>query len=247
VLAGSASASAAGGDGDDDLDDEGSAARTAPVLTATPAAPSPPPLGAYVVRPGDTLWSIAQRAGRSVANVAGVNGLDPSRPLLPGTVLKLPEWTPPQSAMPAPRFVPWAAPYPTAERVTGAQIAQIAAAGGVPPSLAKAVGWQESGWNNALVSSANARGVMQIIPGTWDWIQRTLTGGAPLSPASALDNVRGGVLYLHSLLAASGGDPAMAAAGYYQGLQSVRQQGMFPDTRRYVSSVLALQRRFGGP
>jgi hypothetical protein len=38
----------------------------------------------------------------------------------------------------------------------------------------------------------------------------------------------------------------MAAAGYYQGLQSVRDRGMYDDTKRYVDNVLALRSRFGG-
>ena len=38
----------------------------------------------------------------------------------------------------------------------------------------------------------------------------------------------------------------MAAAGYYQGLQSVRQHGLFPDTQAYVNNVMALRQRFGG-
>jgi hypothetical protein len=89
--------------------------------------------------------------------------------------------------------------------------------------------------------------VMQILPGTWDWIQRTLVpGGAPLDPASATDNVRGGVLMLRSLLNSTGGDPAMAAAGYYQGLPSVEQNGVYPDTQQYIDSVMALRQRFGG-
>ena len=57
-------------------------------------------------------------------------------------------------------------------------------------------------------------------------------------------NVRGGVLLLHSLLNSTGGDPAMAAAGYYQGLSSVQRYGMFNDTKAYVRSVLALRNRF---
>jgi hypothetical protein len=44
----------------------------------------------------------------------------------------------------------------------------------------------------------------------------------------------------------AGGDPSLAAAGYYQGLQSVEQNGMYPSTRQYVNSVLALQQRYGG-
>jgi soluble lytic murein transglycosylase-like protein len=131
--------------------------------------------------------------------------------------------------------------------VSASEVGSIANANGVPASLAQAIGWQESGFNNDLVSNAGARGVMQILPGTWDWIQRTLTAGTPLADASASSNVRGGVLLLHSLLQATGGDPAMAAAGYYQGLPSVQQNGMYSDTQQYVNSVMALRQRFGGP
>jgi soluble lytic murein transglycosylase-like protein len=112
--------------------------------------------------------------------------------------------------------------------------------------LAEAIAGQESGFNNDLVSSADARGVMQILPGTWQWIQHSLDTGPPLASASAADNVRGGVLMLHSLLDATGGDPAMAAAGYFQGLPSVQQNGIYRDTQQYVQNVLALERQFGG-
>ena len=88
---------------------------------------------------------------------------------------------------------------------------------------------------------------MQILPGTWAWIQNTLAqGGPPLAPASAADNVRGGVLMLRSLLNSTGGDPALAAAGYYQGLPSVQQNGMYSSTQQYVNDVLALRSQFGG-
>jgi soluble lytic murein transglycosylase-like protein len=88
---------------------------------------------------------------------------------------------------------------------------------------------------------------MQILPGTWSWIQQSLDqGGPPLAPASAADNVRGGVLLLHSLLNSTGGDPSMAAAGYYQGLPSVQQNGVYPSTQQYVNSVMALENQFGG-
>ena len=45
---------------------------------------------------------------------------------------------------------------------------------------------------------------------------------------------------------ASSCDQSLAAAGYYQGLGSVRAHGMYTDTRRYVRNVMALQTRFGG-
>ena len=96
-----------------------------------------------------------------------------------------------------------------------------------------------------MVSSTGATGVMQIEPGTWNYIQSNL-GGPTLAPGSATDNVRGGVLLLHSLLSQTGGDPALAAAGYYQGLASVQAHGMYADTQQYVNNVMALRQRFGG-
>jgi hypothetical protein len=67
-----------------------------------------------------------------------------------------------------------------------------------------------------------------------------------LSPSSATDNVRGGALMLHSLLDSTGGNEAMAAAGYYQGLPSVQQNGLYSDTQQYVNSVMSLAHQFGG-
>ena len=131
--------------------------------------------------------------------------------------------------------------------MSAGEIGSIAAANGVSPSLAEAIGWQESGFNNGLVSSTGATGVMQIEPGTWQYIGQNLATPPPLSSASASDNVRGGVLLLHSLLGQTGGDPSLAAAGYYQGLASVRRNGMYADTQRYVNDVMALRSRFGGP
>ena len=224
---------------------------------STVAASAPSGSGAYVVQPGDTLSAIAARAGMSLDSLAAANGLDPNGLLLSGRVLELsgsPAVTTQASgatAMSQPTGAPAEGsasrgPYTTAETVSPSEVGQIAAANGVPPSLAEAIAYQESGFNNALTSSADARGVMQILPGTWNWIGQTLAGPTPLQPASALSNVRAGVLLLHSLLQSTGGNPAEAAAGYYQGLSSVRQHGLYPDTQQYVNSVLALERRFGG-
>ena len=206
-----------------------------------------PPLGGYTVRPGDSLTSIAARSGVPMIAVANMNGVDPSKPLLIGTVLKLPTGANVSSSSPAPSntVVPNAPPYPTPERVSSTTISEIAAAHGVPSSLANAIGWQESGFNNDLVSSANARGVMQILPGTWSWINSNLTP-TPLNASSAADNVHAGVLYLGQLLRDTGYNIPETIASYYQGLESVRSEGMLPDTRQYVNSVMALRSRFGG-
>jgi LysM repeat protein len=234
------SGTAAGPDGDGDADDG----------VVGGGAGAPAPLGAHVVLPGETLSGIAARAGVSSRELAWMNGLSVSGPLLSGTALKLPSGAPnSQAAVPSGTStlrVPAAPPNATPGRVTSGEIASIAAANGVPPSLASAIGWQESGFNNGMVSSANARGVMQIMPGTWQWVQRNLAF-SPLDPNSATDNVKAGVLYLHRLLRDTGGDPSQAAAAYYQGLGSVRARGMLPETQRYVANVNALRSRFGGP
>jgi LysM repeat protein len=217
--------------------------------TGPSTSSGPPPLGGYTVRPGDSLSAIAAQAGVSVQQLAWMNGLNPDHYLLAGTVLKLPTGAQtPANPAPAPTatVVPQAAPNPTNERVTSSQIAQVAAQHGVPGGLASAIAWQESGFNNAMVSSANARGVMQIMPGTWDWVNRTLAGSNPLNPNSAIENVRGGVLYLRQLLRDFNGDQSLAAAAYYQGEGAVKSRGLYPETQQYVNSVNALRARFGG-
>ena len=228
---------------------------TAQLSSSTPtaaASAAPPPAGSYVVRAGDSLSAIAARSGVSTSQLAWMNGLDPARVLLSGTVLKLPSETAPAAAasapapVPAQRVVPTAAPNPTPGRVSASDIATVASQNGVSSSFAQAIAWQESGFNNGAVSSANARGVMQIMPGTWSWINQSLASRR-LDPNSAIDNVQAGALYLRQLLRDTGGDPAAAAAAYYQGLGSVRAHGMLPETQRYVSNVMALRSRFGGP
>src|SRR4051794_15228595 len=223
----------------------GSAPAAAPATTS--AAPSP--MGGYTVRPGDTLSGLAAGARVSVNAIAQMNGLNPGGVLLAGTVIKLPTGapTPARASQPAPaaKVVPVAAPEPSPARVGASDVQSVAAANGVSPSLATAIAWQESGFNNGMVSSANARGVMQVMPGTWDYVQKTLAT-RQLNPHSAADNVTAGVLYLKSLLNQTGGNESQAIAAYYQGLGALRSRGVFDDTAKYVANVQALRGRFGG-
>jgi len=229
-----------------------SVAEAAAALSGPAAQPqqqaAPPPAGSYTVQSGDTLTGIAARSGVTPGQVAFMNGLKVNAHVIAGTVLKLPTGAAPtrQPQPLAPQHVPNAEPYPTAGRVSSTEIAGIASSHGVPASLASAIAWQESGFNNALVSSANARGVMQILPGTWKWVEDNVAY-QQLNPSSAHENVHAGVLYLQTLLRDTGGDQATAAAAYYQGLGSVRHRGLLPETKQYVRDVLALRSRFGGP
>lgn len=229
----------------------GSAPAAAAPASSAPAASSaaPKPMGGYTVRPGDTLSGLAAGAGVSLSDMAAMNGLDPNGILVAGTVIKLPTGAPApaRAAEPAPakKVVPVAAPEPTATRVGATDVQSVASQHGVSPSLATAIAWQESGFNNAMVSSANARGVMQVMPGTWDYVQQNLAQ-RQLNPNSAHDNVTAGVLYLKQLLNQTGGDESAAIAAYYQGLGALRSRGVFDDTKRYVANVQALRGRFGG-
>jgi N-acetylmuramoyl-L-alanine amidase len=237
-------------------------------LVAAVQGVSPAAAGAAVphtVVPGETLWSIAAANNFTTRSLAAYNGLPESAQVVVGTTIQIPgegeaaaalggaaPAAAPTPAQPAagpstpPAVSPGGGePQTTNERTSAGEIGSIAAAHGESPSLAAGIAWQESGFDNSLTSTANARGVMQILPGTWDFIQSNLAGYA-LSPASARENVHAGVMYLNWLRRQTG-DETTAVASYYQGLGSVRADGLFPETQRYVQSVMAHRSRFGSP
>lgn len=111
---------------------------------------------------------------------------------------------------------------------------------GVPPELALAIAWQESGWQQRRVSSAGALGVMQVMPDTGRWMR--WYAGRPLRLRDTHDNVQAGILTLRTLRGWTRRDNT-AIAAYYQGLGAVRQHGYFRDTAAYVRAVRAHERR----
>ncbi|MEJ5945868.1 LysM peptidoglycan-binding domain-containing protein [Pseudokineococcus basanitobsidens] len=231
-----------------------------PAAAPTPAAPAQP--GSYVVRPGDTLSTIARRQGTTVAALRQVNpGVGADGLIRVGQRLSVPGGS--TSAAPAGAPVPStflgrtyppsttgsatanrdalrARPVPSREEMRALVVA-TARRWGVDPSLAQAVAFQESGFNMRAVSPANAVGVMQVIPSSGRWAADL--AGEDIDLLDPQDNVTAGVVILRSLVR-SAPDQATAIAGYYQGLGSVRSRGMYPDTRRYVASVQTLQRQY---
>lgn len=185
------------------------------------------------VRPGDTLHSIAQRYGVSRARVIKANGLSLNPTLTPGRRLRI-------TAVPAAGVGVGADTGATTRTRARRMIVDTARRHGVDPSLALAVGWQESGWNQRVVSSAGAIGVMQCLPSTGRWVGEQL--GRRLDLHHTQDNITCGVALLRGLLRSTTSERE-AIAGYYQGLASVRSRGMYTDTRAYVASVLALKAR----
>jgi soluble lytic murein transglycosylase-like protein len=117
-----------------------------------------------------------------------------------------------------------------------------AQAQGVDPALALAVASAESDFDPAAVSRTGAVGVMQLMPRTAAWLGKRL--GRSLDRANLADNIAGGVAFLRYLLAATPGDPHTAIGAYYQGLDSVRRDGFFPDTTAYMEKVVMRQAQF---
>ena len=108
---------------------------------------------------------------------------------------------------------------------------------GVDPGLSRAVAWMESGFQQHVVSSVGAVGVMQLLPDTWAWLDELI---GVRTPRTYEGNVRAGVRYLRWLLDEFDGNRRLALAGYYQGAAAVRDRGLFDDTKRYVTLVLRL-------
>jgi N-acetylmuramoyl-L-alanine amidase len=182
------------------------------------------------VRPGDTLSALAHQHGTTVGALVAANQLpDPDR-IRAGQQLQLPA-APTATAVPADRAA------------VGQLIEQVARERGWSPALVKALAWQESGWTQQAVSSAGAIGIMQVMPDTGRFVSRELVG-RDLDLRDPHDNVVAGVAFLQHLWELTDGDVELTLAGYYQGLRSVREQGMYPDTERYIANILALRDRF---
>jgi len=232
---------------------------------AASAAPAPAAVAAartstaYVVRSGDTVSAVAKKYGTSVAAIVAANGLDKRAMIRIGQTLTVPV----ASTAPAPASVGntfagrtyadhvvaaananlatlKSAPVPTKAQMQ-AKIAATARAMGVDPALAQAVAFQESGFNHSVVSPANAIGAMQVIPSSGEWASQLV--GRKLNLVNPDDNVVAGVAILRSLVK-NAPDLPTAIAGYYQGATSVKRNGMFADTRRYVANVQTHMTRF---
>ena len=192
-----------------------------------PVAARRAPQVRYSVRVGDTLTAIATHYHTTTALLARANALDPSKVLFAGARLLIP--TASHAAIIVDPFdvrlslSRWSSHY------------------GVDARLVRALAWMESGYNNNLVSSAGATGVMQLLPQTWDYVETSLVG-RPV-PHTVDGNVRVGVAYLRQLLSEFQGDKRLALGAWYQGPAAVRTRGLYAETRWFVAAVFALEQR----
>jgi murein DD-endopeptidase MepM/ murein hydrolase activator NlpD len=216
----------------------------------------------HVVQPGDTATGLAVRYHAWTRELIALNDLGPDAVLRVGERVRIPvvvsaakrdrsRATKPERPATAPQR-PTTSSKTIRMRAHGwrhwrmsrgevrAAITREARRSGVPVRLARAVGWQESGWHQPVRSSAGAIGVMQVLPATGLWM--SLYAGRPLNLRDTHDNLAAGVTLLRVLLDETT-STRRAVAAYYQGLSGVRRHGMYAETRSYVRSVLALRDR----
>jgi LysM repeat protein len=230
----------------------GTTAQSAPTAV-TPAAPA---TVTYAVRSGDTAAGIAARFGTTIGAIAKANKLANPSYLRIGQQLTVPGGAAVQLV--GNTFAGRTYPQATVDSANKNKAALLrvgvpskadmedlvgatARAMGVDPKLALAVAYQESRFDHSVVSPANAIGVMQVIPTSGQWASDLV--GRQVNLLDPRDNVIAGVAILHRLVEISPDLPTVIAA-YYQGLTSVRTNGMFADTRVYVANVQTLMARF---
>ena len=189
----------------------------------------------YVVASGDNLTAIARRFDVTLSELRDLNGVRHDGRIVVGQKLKVPASS--LTMLPTrlrsntirlalrPHFVTWAR------------------RNSIPPDLLEATLWLESGWNQTRVSSTGAIGIGQLMPGTASFIAAELIG-KNLDPHDQRDNIRMSARYLRFLLNMHGGDATKALQAYYQGVGSIRANGVYPSTRQYAAAVQALRVRF---
>jgi hypothetical protein len=202
--------------------------KTYRALAGRPA--SKPTTSWHVVQPGESFFSIAARYHVSPWRLARRNRLSLMTVIVPSQRLALPRG----ARLSAPTST---GPHASRDAVRSA-IDYWSGVYGVDPQLARALAWMESGFQQDVVSSVGALGVMQLLPETWEFVDIVLLGVR--TPRTYRGNVRAGVRYLRWQLDEFDGNVRLALAGWYQGARAVRERGLYGETKEFVRIVLAL-------
>jgi len=111
----------------------------------------------------------------------------------------------------------------------------------VDPALVLAVIHAESFYDKNAVSSAGAVGLMQLMP-------KTAERFGVSNRNDALQNIRGGVLYLRHLLKLFDYDIRLVLAAYNAGESAVAKYGNqippYPETQQYVKKVVTYYQQY---
>lgn len=111
----------------------------------------------------------------------------------------------------------------------------------VDGKLMRALAWMESGYQADVTSPVGAWGVMQILPGTWRYVETEIIGSRV--PRTLSGNIRVGTALMRELLRQFDGRERAALAAWYQGPRSFRERGPYQETRHFVGNVIALKAR----
>lgn len=208
------------------------------------------PARTHVVRSGETLSHLAVRYGTTSAAIRQTNGMSGSTIYI-GKRLRIPGGSAAAtSSVPttnAGHAIPGAVRSSVAQnrRILASRshpskaevrrmVAATARKHGVSPSLAVAVAYHESGFQQRVVSGVNAIGVMQVLPSTGRALGKQT--GRSFDLLRTQDNITAGVLLLRQLVRSTG-SADKALAGYYQGLGSISRKGLLPQTHTYIRNV----------
>ena len=140
-----------------------------------------------------------------------------------------------------PELTPSVGVKPAPPRGVRALLGHWARVYGVDPSLVRGLAWMESGYRPDLVSSAGARGVLQVLPVTKRYVETILLHRRV--PWTVSGGIQVGVVYLRQLLREFRGSESLALAAWLQGPSSVRRNGVSSAARAFTADVLALRRR----
>jgi soluble lytic murein transglycosylase-like protein len=113
---------------------------------------------------------------------------------------------------------------------------------GLNPNFVLAVSYWESGWRQDVVSRTGAVGMMQIEPYTAAWAGPALLGRT-VNLDNPVDNAELGAALLRDYLDLLH-NPRLVLAAYYQGLRAVREHGIYPSSRSYVTGIWRLRNQF---
>ncbi|MGI8875641.1 MAG: lytic transglycosylase domain-containing protein [Egibacteraceae bacterium] len=188
----------------------------------------------HVVSPGETVSRLAERYAVTSRSLMRANAIDDPRTLAPGQVLFVPE---PDASRPLTPEAAVAADLPVEELLRA-----HAKTHGADPHLVQAIAWQESRWDQRVVSDKGAVGLMQLLPDTGELVAAHL--GRPVDPYDPDANVEAGVVYLQLLADRHDGDLHEVLAGYYQGSHSVALRGRSGATQAYIADVLRYREAF---
>ena len=122
----------------------------------------------HVVEPGESFFSISARYNVSPWQLARVNRVDLTDVIHAGQRLALPRG--------ARVSTPGMSTGSASRDAIRAEIDYWARHYGVDASLARALAWMESGFQQDVVSNVGAIGVMQLLPETWEFVDIVLLG-----------------------------------------------------------------------